>query len=129
MASQKFSTKAGRKGAEGVVPTLLSAVGCMTSQQLKDRSNKEFSAGATTKSELARSLLLTAAKRHIGNESRVGMQALEILVTVDAKAALEAAGAAAAEEWTLLVHLCETAARDSPGGIADLKSAGSLLAE
>jgi len=99
----------------------------LTATALKREANKEFTASKPSREDLVVALLLTAAKRHSGNEARKGLDALGLLCNAEAKANLARADQGTlAAEWTALIQAYVNAAYGkttaSPMGVADLPS-------
>ena len=88
-------------------PNLFEAVrgSDMTNKQLTDRANKEFTTGGTKK-DLVQAVLVTAAKRHHNNETRIGFDAITAICTADVKRRLLNDESACSRDWQLLVTGC-----------------------
>ena len=93
-------------------PTLFNAIAgsTMTTAQLRKEGNKEFQddvkatcGGKLSRDELVVALLLTAAKRHVGNKKRMELEALEMICRGDARDRLQASEEACLDEWQRMV--------------------------
>ena len=101
---------------EADFPLLYGALQHMTKAQLEREANDEFTPPSPVKVDLKLALLKTAAKRHVGNKSCYGMDALLRLGIKKVKEALAADGAL--EEWVDFVELFESA---NPGDRLKIK--------
>ncbi len=98
-------------------PTLFAATGKLTKEQLRVKANKEFQlAPSPNKQNLSVALLFTAVKRHIGNDGREGLQALQTLINSEGKDVLDKDEIVAQKEWVSLVSIFERAHAETPKG-------------
>jgi len=95
---------------EASFPALTDAIAgsSMTNAQLKRNSNAEFQADVSCGQKLSRrdlvvALLMTAAKRHVGNDDRGGLDALEAVCNSDAKKRVRGIPSEGQAEWSKLV--------------------------
>lgn len=104
-----------------IFPTLCEAASALTKDQLDSRANKEFQvARPNNKDNLVVAFLFTFAKRHVGNEAHVGMDALNSKLTTPGKAVVSANPTAAREEWVRLISMFEEVDAATPAGCAFL---------
>lgn len=128
---EPFFEVASRTMVERLSPKLLHFVteeSGMTKEQITRRSNAEFLCVNPSKANASEGLLLTAAKRHIGNTERQGFEAFAALLTSQGKSALSGivattAGPSLVAEWQELVLAVETEMSElAAAGASPLKS-------
>ena len=101
-------------------PALVEAIegSSMTNVQLKRNSNAEYRAEVSCGRQLSRrdlvvAVLMTAAKRHVGNEDRKELEALEAVCNSDAKERVRGTSEEGLAEWSKLVWTYVEKEKDS----------------
>jgi hypothetical protein len=97
------------KSLQEAAPNLFGAIVAsdITVEQLKRKVSNEIRRSPSTRSSLIEDLLVMCAKRHIGNEGRMGLDAVMCEVPADAKARISEVEQAAQKEWQSLVAAVE----------------------
>ena len=103
------------KSLQEAAPNLFGAIVAsdIRVKQLKAKVTKEVLRSPSTRSSLIEDLLVMCAKRHFGNEGRMGLDAVMCEVPADAKARISKVEQAAQKEWQSLVAAVEIKLRSS----------------